>query len=498
MSSRFTALPINDGESFLLETDQGGRRWVILVDGGKKSSPKPDENTLLEAIRDHAPGVSDRIDIAVCTHKDSDHAAGFPDFIRAWTANGGTIGEFWLPGGWSAALPDAVTDPDKLLSELTLGAAMAADALISGRKQEAKDKGSVHPELDDARPPAFASIDERLRRLRAGHQNERDAAAAREFAQRTAVRGEDYFASTETSVPDEVIGQSLGIEGRDVDTVRAALAQGGPTLTQRLATADAQSLWVFMRYRYLPLRAESLPHVEQYQLTAVLLKSVVETADIIREIATVAIEHRVRVRWFDFEPFEESHTPPMGGYSDLLRPLNTLERPRPRAERTLALFVSLRLTEQNVASLVFQRPETESEPGVLFLADSRLAFGIDRPEASFPKHLRPFDRPIIFTAPHHGSRNNDRAYQVLREEWLDDRQVDASYAIRNGGVWNQTLADFLAQPNRRCAHCYQCHGGQWGQAVSVGTDATGNWNWASVEGSHCGTPRPRQPRRTPS
>src|SRR5687767_5746995 len=131
MPSRFTALPIKDGESFLLETDQGGRRWVILVDGGKKSSPKPDRNILLKAIRDHAPGVDDRIDIAVCTHKDSDHAAGFPDFVRAWTADGGSIGEFWLPGGWSAALPGALTDPDKLLSELTLGAAMAADALIS-------------------------------------------------------------------------------------------------------------------------------------------------------------------------------------------------------------------------------------------------------------------------------------------------------------------------------------------------------------------------------
>jgi hypothetical protein len=41
MGSKFTALPVGDGESFVLETKEGGRPWVILVDGGKKPRRSP-------------------------------------------------------------------------------------------------------------------------------------------------------------------------------------------------------------------------------------------------------------------------------------------------------------------------------------------------------------------------------------------------------------------------------------------------------------------------
>jgi hypothetical protein len=51
MASRLTALPLSSGESFILETDHGGKRCVILVDGGQSKSNSPKKNGLYKAIR---------------------------------------------------------------------------------------------------------------------------------------------------------------------------------------------------------------------------------------------------------------------------------------------------------------------------------------------------------------------------------------------------------------------------------------------------------------
>ena len=146
-------------------------------------------------------------------------------------------------------------------------------------------------------------------------------------------------------------------------------------------------------------------------------------------------------------------------------------------------FVSLRLSRQNVESLVFYRPEDQDSPGVLFLGDSRLAYGVNRPEENFPlNHDRP-KRKIIVTAPHHGSDKNDRAYKVL-EEWLDDNEP---IFIRNGGQSNQKLNAYLQYENRRCAQCVQCHGKTWNQWVAVNAYA-GDWQWPP-KADACGIPR---------
>lgn len=170
-------------------------------------------------------------------------------------------------------------------------------------------------------------------------------------------------------------------------------------------------------------------------------------------------------------------------------PLNTVEVEKiDREIDGLKLFYSLKLTEQNVSSLVFQRVPTASEPSVIFVADSRLAFGIDEPRESFHKHLVVPDGPLIYTAAHHGSRNNDRAYDVLKE-WLGEH-FDGSIAVRNGGVHNQTLDGFLGVSNRRCAQCYQCHGGDWCQLVQLVSEGT-SWMWPSEDGRRCGKPKRR-------
>jgi hypothetical protein len=385
-----------------------------------------------------------------------------------------------LPGAWSSALPHALTDPDKLFAELRQGAFEAASMLEEERPEEPPSDGGFRAELSAGMEPVpFLSLDQRLNRMRGARFGPDVKMRLLHAVERQEVPAIDEGNS------DEVVAVSLGLNAADLDIVAESAKSAQTSLVHRLRSdpVAAELVW---------FSAPDKLFRQHHHLTRNLLANVAETVDINQQIAAVAAEHRVRVRWFDFEPFEAEEAP-SGGYRNLLHPLDAVEHTRPRADKGLALFLSLRLTEQNVASLIFQRPETE-EPGVLFLADSRLAFGIDRPEESFPNDLIEFERPFIFTAPHHGSRNNDRAYEVLRDEWLAPEQVARSYAVRNGGVWNQTLAGYLNQPNRRCARCYQCHGGDWGQVVCVEAQG-GDWDWAAVYGNRCGTPKPKQPRK---
>ncbi len=129
MTSQFHALPLGAGEAFLLETDHGGKRWVILVDSGNLDDGTP--HPLVKAIHD-LDGDDTKIrhiDTAICTHEDRDHSRGFESFADHWVSAGRTIGEFWLPGRWSAALPKALMDPFGFAGSLWNGASEAYEKM---------------------------------------------------------------------------------------------------------------------------------------------------------------------------------------------------------------------------------------------------------------------------------------------------------------------------------------------------------------------------------
>lgn len=472
MSSRFTAVPLGSGESFILETDVDGKRTVVLVDGGQSKSEDPDNNALYQAIERHCPGIDGRIDIAICTHRDHDHAGGFPAFVKAWLSRGNEIGEFWLPGAWSGAVEHVLVNPDGIVSLLADGASKAA------RNAHRAEKLAMGDATFAARTaPPLRSIDGLIskarRASRQDHQDEREATPA---------------SMLETLLLDVVPG---GDDGPEQRMARAAASWGfNPGQWREIAAnLDSSSLHVAsMAERLVGNDIWRWPETDWAPdpLARTLATNAIDTAEAIRAIATAAVSFDIPVRWFDFELFEDGD-PPSGGRRGFLVPLNAVEvSASPRQDDALMLFLKLTLTEQNVASLVFQRVETDDEPGVIFVADSRLAFGIDRPEVNFKNHLAPLTRPVIYTAAHHGSRNNDRAYEVLRD-WLGD-VFSSSMAIRNGGVWNQTLEAYLEVKLRRCAQCYQCHGGGWSQLVQVNSGA-GRWIWPSDQGRDCGTPR---------
>lgn len=479
MSSRFTALPLSSGEAFVLETVHGGKRKVILVDAGQSKGKGAKKNRLYKAIRKNCPNVKDRIDIAICTHSDHDHSGGFPSFIETWHHEGHDIGEIWLPALWSPAVRGALINPDLLLARLSNGAGQAALQIMQHERELSGDVTLTGSNF--ARKAPALTLDEHIRHLGKRSLEANADIAATAFADGTEQDGEESR--------EEQVARSWGFDADELDAVRSSLEESEiltASLRERSTTAD----------RDLVLLRDEEPALlrsPEWHLKRTLLSNVIETADAIREVSAAAINAGIPVRWFDFTPFE-SGLAAAGGLPGFLVPLNTVERRQPlRAENSLALFYSLKLTEQNVSSLVFQRVETKTEPSVIFVADSRLAFGVNRPERDFPNHLSTISRPCIYTSAHHGSRNNDRAYEVL-EKWLDSALFKSSLAVRNGGVWNQTLAGYLKVKNRRCAQCYQCHGGDWAQLVSVVTKRA-RWMLPPDQGGKCGTPKRSRRKR---
>ncbi|MCC0035334.1 MAG: hypothetical protein H6887_08755 [Hoeflea sp.] len=489
MASRFTALPLSSGESFILETDHGGKRWVILVDGGQSKLEGPTKNGLYKAVREHCPEITDTIDIAICTHRDHDHAGGFPAFIKTWLAEGNDIGEFWLPGGWAGAVEYALTNPDRLASMLHEGANAAAYEI--GRRQRAIDKEIQPMGVRPTREGAFRSIQSML------HDQYAEAEVSTDGQTKvfSAGDGDRRISDLEGIRRTTRAANSWGFSEDDWEIIRSDLETSelhAEPLTERakvfeqfqagMVVFESRSGEGNTYRRYRGFEDSS----EDNQLARSLFRSSLDTAEAIREISSAAAMFDIPVRWFDFPEFEKGALP-SGGLAGFLKPLNAVELTQVRRETDAKfMFFKLTLTEQNVASLVFQRVETDDEPGVLFLGDSRLAFGIDRPVGDFDNHLVQPDRPVVYTAAHHGSRNNDHAYKMLGK-WLA-ALFDESIAVRNGGVWNQTLSRFLGVTNRRCAQCYQCHGSGWSQLVQINTDGR-DWSWPADQGGKCGVPK---------
>lgn len=478
MASRFHALSV-PGEAFLLRTDQDGRNWAVLVDTGNPTKAAGADNPILKAIRAVEPDLR-TIDVVVCTHEDSDHAGGLPTFLEAWTGAGNVVDELWLPAGWSRALPTALIDPIGLVQGLAQG---VSDLPL--------DDGEGHPggyapmgRRAGATAPPEAVLDIQLRLSRAATQIK--------FAE----------SATASDLPLHGASTTVTDDGTDL-RMRSVLAALGltPELEFELERIEDET----------DLSSKSLREIASHQPIGNLLSDpdiavtmrvdaleplrrhvldlTIGTADAVRSIARQALRQRIRVRWFDFDLFER-HASATGGLPGLLLPVNAVETSKAPAERDMRfLALSLTLTRQNVGSLVFLRPETDSEPSVLFLADSRLAFGISSPTNSFPKpDALDNRRPTLVTAAHHGSRVNDRAYAVL-STWLGAGREELPIFVRNGGQTGQTLGTYanVAKERRRCAQCFQC-AGIGSRTVTVAASAA-DWIWPPKTPA-CGDPRP--------
>ena len=101
MGSKFTALPVGQGDAFLLER---GER-AILVDGGRA------RHAFTSTIAAHSK--TQRLSIVVCTHADADHAEGLIGLLEGNTIQ---VEEVWLPGRWTERLADLCRDPEAFVT----------------------------------------------------------------------------------------------------------------------------------------------------------------------------------------------------------------------------------------------------------------------------------------------------------------------------------------------------------------------------------------------
>ncbi len=462
MTSTFTALPLESGEAFLLQTEAFGRKFVILVDSGKKYAGK--KHPLHKVLKKHAPNV-DRIDIAICTHQDADHANGFRNFADEWYAAGNTIGEYWLPGRWAnVAKPIALNDEN-----------FAKDILEGA--QEAIFGGPNNKSIDDSFGDRLIRSDSKV-----SEDDFRDHAKKYELsnglkkAGADLVEEENSLSSRNEILREKQLAKSLGMTMGDLLERRAEMEESDPISTSSAYPILSMNSRYFYFRKDRPYEAKVL---NEYNLA-------IDTAVSIRRILDSALKHTIPIRWFDFGLFENG-SDPSGGIPEVLEPVNSVEVQAP-LERVsnVAKYFSLRLSRQNVESLVFYRPETNSEPGVLFLGDSRLAFGISKPKGDFSMPANAPNRSIVITSPHHGSRVNDHAYSVIKK-WIPTSSSQPLY-IRNGGQSGQKLDEYVNFSNRKCAQCVQCFGKKWQQLVkldNVGID----WNWTQTTGKQCGTPK---------
>lgn len=436
MVQEFYALPVRSGESFALTTQRhDGSSFHVLVDGGYRGS-KNQEPPVVHALKTHLPHIT-CFDVVICTHNDRDHSGGLARLADTWP---GQIKEFWLPGAWALVASRLLQDFSGLAEEVLEAARQVATELDAPEMMV-----GVNPEK------LYAQAMEKLETI---YQDETSEAR--------------YVVSPEELSSSEV--EFLEADDRIANSLRISKSELSELIVNLEKEEESHSA---------ALEAENKFPAGVSGLVSMLNMRALDTARVVREITSSAVRHNIPIRWFDFGAFMRTGQT-SGGERGLLEPVNARELVRPQPVSALASLAALTLTRENVESLVFYHPETPQRPGVLFLADSRLAFGVSRPKSPFPMTFETPQRPIIATAPHHGSHRNDFAYGVLSGPggWAP---AGVSF-LRNGGRSNQRLSSFLAQQNRSCAFCPQHSVGA--RLVRV-NDTGNNWQWSSSRVFRC-------------
>lgn len=137
LGDQFVAINVGQGDAFFLQRQN--RR--ILVDGGRS----------VEGFANHFVRTTNcsEVDVLVCTHNDADHANGVIGYLRD---NLG-VREVWLPGNWTPALEQILSDPfgypDTLLREIR---EESADLGVDGEGDLLEQLGPLPPPENDLAP----------------------------------------------------------------------------------------------------------------------------------------------------------------------------------------------------------------------------------------------------------------------------------------------------------------------------------------------------------
>ena len=451
MTSRFAALAVGDGDSFLLRTpDSNGRECSVLFDVGR-SAP-----SLIRALRRQDASLT-HLDIVVISHRDRDHSGALAKFVEQWTSKGGSIGELWLPAFLDLHL--VCSRKWSIFSRIEEGAKVLADHAMARLGNEVgRDRGEVS---DEALTAAILSAIPDL--IRDGDRPELDDGEATRRSEKDApaVAHSEIMGTQEPF--DDIRWWILENECRH--RVRGVHRRRSPEARNSLKE----------RKRFPSIKdALHLGALQQLQWQA-------ETMGVLTRVAPVT------VRWFDVTPVRDLRRSPSGGREGLLEPVNAIELALTSqlSKTNPALYVAyLYLSPANLNCLVFERPETTEEPAVLFCGDSPLAFDVNGAQAQRPLHTP--ERAPIITAPHHGSNSNQAAYGII-ENWLP-KNVTPIF-VRNGGKHVRIGDDWLDQACRYCTFCVLPRGPDQRSEFAT-TSASGERQLPPALGSVCVCPPP--------
>lgn len=304
--------------------------------------------------------------ILICTHNDADHANGILGFLK------GGLGcdEIWLPGRWLGVLPEVLHNVEKVYGELY------------SNVKECELRGLIRP----------------------GHR-ELEA-----YSDTLKVEIHDDHESDQVRTNLDQVSE-IGTGGwpiKYMQQLEQAKPWGGPPWGEDMF-----------------LHAVLMQHIRGLGSSIHLIKSAIEAAHLIREIAIEAYHRGIKVRWFEYNA-----ACPSGGEAFLI-PVNSREQNHVWPLRE-TLLDCLALTVSNRESLVFWSPGFEQTPGVLFTADSDLNC----------VNLESYNlRDSLITAPHHGSENNRNVYEIVNTaagdysnslRWV---RSDGRYRSRPGGTY---------------------------------------------------------------
>ena len=412
---RLVALPIK-GDAFLLQRDG----FNILVDGGLN------KNALPQFLASDMPKLK-FIHIAVCTHSDSDHANGFTELLDKWRpqkeGEPAPIGEFWLPGSWSAVVSDLMLEPSKFASQVFREMTSLFDLTIKSRS------AYVDQNTDDDFDPV---IDATLENLNL------------DLYRRREIEMNEYFDKSENlrqvRRPFRGALESLGMQrlrNRSHEIVDNEDEGNGEmqSIRNRISSIAEQGS-----------RMETA--VAEYWL------DLIDAAQTIRSIALSAIKHKVKIRWFDYEEFIDRRRA-SGGIAGVLTPVNAVELRKGslilQPPSGVMLSYMLRLTLSNRQCLSFYSRGHCCQPGVLFCGDSPMGYGSGH-SIPFKFFRQGTVQSIIATAPHHGLESAKVAYENIH------RQVDplGIFWVRSGGTKRYPIGDSYRSISSHCRICTWC------------------------------------------
>lgn len=353
MTSRFVALPVKEGDAFLLNRNG----TVVLVDGGK-------EKIIKKLLWEHGQLKDDVLDIVVCTHNDLDHSGGI---LKILNSGRFVIKELRVPSVWKEiCIYIGDTDESKRnFCKIIVNA--IRDRVINGNIQNDDLKQFAEKILNDPD----------------GIEN----------------RYDNY---PERWKFDDKIFEKNGdlLVGYSYELIFGSSVQEPASMSKLVWSLIDEGLFSSSR--------------EQNILCLGLLNAVTASVKNIWCIVTIAARKRIHVNYYirdnkvQILTTGKSFLVPVNARKTSARDIlakMAIKKLKSEESESVSVMVTLAKSLSNRESIAFYAVETETEPGVLFCAECCVQ----------PHGLSPL-RTIIATVPHHGASDNKSVYQDA-ERW---------------------------------------------------------------------------------